>query len=84
MLVLFFTLILLIMMIVLSQLNPGVITINLFGLLVKNIPISFFMLIFIIIGILWTSSIFGIKYFRLKRQHRDLIDSLSKERTDDK
>lgn len=84
MLVLFFTLILLILMIVLSQLNPGVITINLFGLIVKNIPISFFMFIFIIIGILWTISIFGIKYYRLKRQHKDLVDSICKERTDDK
>ncbi len=83
MLVLFFTLILLIMMIVLSQLNPGVITVNLFGLLIKNIPISFFMLLFIIIGILWTISIFGIKYFRLKKQHKDLIDSLCKKGTED-
>jgi len=83
MLVLFFTLILLIMMIVLSQLNPGVITVNLFGLLIKNIPISFFMLLFILIGILWTISIFGIKYFRLKKQHKDLIDSLCKKGTED-
>lgn len=83
MLVLFFTLILLIIMIVLSQLNPGVITINLFGLLIRNIPISFFMLIFIIIGILWSISIFGIKYFRLRRQHKDLVESLCEKRTED-
>lgn len=83
MLVLFFTLILLIMMIVLSQLNPGVITINLFGLLIRNIPISFFMLLFIIIGILWSLSIFGIKYFRLRKQHKDLIDSLCGKRTEE-
>ncbi|KAF0091254.1 MAG: hypothetical protein FD141_1043 [Fusobacteria bacterium] len=83
MLVLFFTLILLIMMIVLSQLNPGVITVNFFGLLVKNIPISLFMLLFIIIGIIWTISIFGIKYFNLRKQHKELIDSLCEKRTED-
>jgi uncharacterized integral membrane protein len=83
MLVLFFTLILLIFIIVLSQLNPGVITINLFGLLIKNIPISFFMLLFIIIGILWSISIFGIKYFRLRKQYKDLIESLCEKRTED-
>lgn len=83
MLVLFFTLILLIMMIVLSQLNPGVITINLFGLLIRNIPISFFMLLFIIIGILWSLSIFGIKYFRLRKQHKELIESLCERRTEE-
>ena len=83
MLVLFFTLILLIFIIVLSQLNPGVITINLFGLIIRNIPISFFMLLFIVIGILWTLSVFGIKYFRLRKQHRELIDSLCEKRTED-
>lgn len=83
MLVLFFTLILLIMLIGLSQLNPGVITVNFFGLIIKNIPISFFMLLFIIIGIIWTISIFGIKYFRLRKQHKDLIDSLCEKRTED-
>jgi uncharacterized integral membrane protein len=83
MLVLFFTLILLIFIIVLSQLNPGVITINIFGLLIKNIPISFFMLLFIIIGILWSISIFGIKYFRLRKQYKDLIESLCEKRTED-
>lgn len=83
MLVLFFTLILLIFIIVLSQLNPGVITINLFGLIIKNIPISFFMLLFIVIGILWTLSVFGIKYFRLRKQHKELIDSLCEKRTEE-
>lgn len=83
MLVLFFTLILLIFIIVLSQLNPGVITINLFGLIIRNIPISFFMLLFIVIGILWTLSVFGIKYFRLRKQHKELIDSLCEKRTEE-
>lgn len=83
MLVLFFTLILLLILVVLSQLNPGVITINFFGLLIRNIPISFFMLLFIIIGILWSISIFGIKYFRLRRQHKELIESICEKRTED-
>ena len=83
MLVLFFTLLLLILMIVINQLNPGVMTINLFGIIIKNIPISFFMLIFIVIGILWTTSIFGIKYFRLRKQYRNLIDSLCDKGTEE-
>ncbi|MDD2371743.1 MAG: hypothetical protein PHQ32_07085 [Firmicutes bacterium] len=82
MIVLFFTLIILIFLIVLSQMNPGVITINFLGLVIKNIPISFFMLMFIIIGILWTTSVFAIKYYRLKKQHKDLVNSIINKRTD--
>ena len=83
MLVLIFTLILLIFMILLNQLNPGLLTINLLGLVIKNIPLSFFMLIFIVIGILWTSGIFGIKYFRLKKRYAELVASLQEKNTEE-
>lgn len=79
MLVLFFTLILLILVIILSQLNPGVITVNFFGLTIKDIPISFFMLLFIILGIIWATAIFGIKYFRLKKVHNELLNKTKEE-----
>ena len=55
MIVLLFTLVLLLAIIALGQLNPGAITINLFGLIIRNVPISVFMLIFIILGILLTA-----------------------------
>ncbi len=82
MIVLFFTLILLIFVIVLSQMNPGLITINLLGLVIKDIPISLFMLMFILFGVLWTISIFGLKYYRLKKQHDDLVNSIIDKETD--
>jgi len=82
MIVLLFTLILLIFLIIFSQMNPGVITINLFGVVIKNIPMSIFILLFIIIGILLTSGVFGIKYLRLKKQYKDLINSIIDKGTD--
>lgn len=82
MIVLLFTLILLLFLIIFSQMNPGVITINLFGVVIKNIPMSIFILLFIIIGILLTSGVFGIKYLRLKKQYKDLINSIIDKGTD--
>ncbi len=73
MIILLFTLILLIFLIVLTQMNPGVITVNLLGLVIKNIPMSFLMLLFIGLGIIWGSSLFGIKYLKIKKQNKDLM-----------
>lgn len=78
MIVLLFTLILLLAIIALGQLNPGAITINLFGLVIRNVPISVFMLIFIILGILLTAGALGTKYYRIKKKYNALASAIGK------
>ena len=78
MIVLLFTLVLLLAIIALGQLNPGAITINLFGLIIRNVPISVFMLIFIILGILLTVGALGTKYYRIKKKYNTLAAAIGK------
>lgn len=65
MLTLSFTLTVLIFIIVMGQLNPGAITINLLGLTIRNIPMSLLMLLFIFVGVLLSGGFWGIRYRRL-------------------
>lgn len=74
MLVLLFTLLVLLMIIALEQLNPGTISVNFFGLKITNIPISLFMLLFIIVGILIAVSGIYLKYSNLKKQYLKLLE----------
>lgn len=65
MLTLSFTLLILIFIIIMGQLNPGAITINLMGLTIRNIPLSLLMLLFLLIGVFLSAGFWGIRYRRL-------------------
>lgn len=71
--VLLATLILLTGIIALSSLNPGFFTLNLFGLVLRNVPISLFMLLFLLLGILLAGTAIGSKYVRLKKKYYALL-----------
>ena len=82
MIVLIFALVLLLLVITLDFLNPGSFSLNFFGLPIRNIPISFFMLLFILLGILLATSAVYLKYTRLKKRYVSLLESSREDRDD--
>lgn len=81
MIVLIFSLVLLLLVISLDFLNPGTFSMNFFGLPIRNIPISFFMLFFIVLGILLATAAFYLKYTRLKKRYASLLESIRQAST---
>lgn len=69
-------------LIALSALNPQTIDLNFFGILFKGMPISIFMLIFILIGVCLGLIALGSSFIKLKSrfiEERKQVEILSKK-----
>lgn len=79
MIVLILSLVLLIGGLILGQLNPQTLDFNFFGMIIKGVPMSLFMLVFVLIGVLLTALGFGMRHGYLLykvRMERKQMESL--------
>lgn len=71
--------IILVLVISLGELNPILINLNLYGLVIKNVPFSIIMAIFLAIGCVLGVMTMLAKYNLLKKQYNSLLDSYESE-----
>lgn len=76
--------IIIVLVIILGELNPLLINLNLYGLVIKNIPLSVFIILFIVLGcLLGVLTMLG-KYCYIKKQYLKLKEEMKKEQKEDK
>ena len=72
------------LVITLGELTPFLINLNLYGLVIKNVPLSIFMTLFIVSGcLLGVFTMLG-KYYYLKKQYLKLKEQIQREQKEDK
>ena len=71
--------IILVLVISLGELNPILINLNLYGLVIKNVPFSIIMAIFLAIGCVLGVMTMLAKYNLLKKQYNSLLDRYESE-----
>lgn len=84
--VLILALVIVIIVITLGELNPMLINLNLYGLVIKNVPFSIIITIFLVIGCFLGVATMLAKYNYMKKQYKDLkalYDSEKKELEED-